>query len=207
MKVIIMGEESQRICLAFTERGHNARSCDLKPCSGGHPELHMQIDMLEAFYKFQPDLAIIHPTCTFMSNSGALRLYLNGKKANGIDWVRWGKMEKSAKDFKMLLALPCEKLVLENPVMHCHAKSIIGVRQSQVIQPYEFGHPESKATCLWVKGLPLLKPTNILSKPECGHWDNQTKSGQNKLPPGPNRGTERSKTYMGIAKAMAEQWG
>lgn len=206
-----MGEESQEICKAFLARGHNAFSADYQDCSGGRPDRHIKGDFIEAFYSafypLLPDLAIIHPTCTFMCNSGALRLYIGGKKANGIDPVRWAKMEASAYQFKELLNLPCEKLGIENPVMHKHAAKIICRRQTQTIQPYEYGHPESKRTCLWLKGLPVLKPTNILPLPACGHWDNQTKSGQNKLPPSETRGKERSKTYRGWAEAMANQWG
>lgn len=205
MSVLVMGEESQEICKAMRERGHAAFSCDLQGCSGGQPEWHIKGDMFDAFWSDFWDMIIVHPVCTFMCNSGALRLYKNGKKENGIDPIGWANMEKSAKQFKQILDLPCDKIAVENPVMHSHAKSIIGIDQSQSIQPYEYGHPESKRTCLWLKGLPLLMPTDALKKPECGYWDNQTPSGQNKM--GGGMGKERSKTYSGIAKAMAQQWG
>lgn len=207
MRVLVMGEESQEICKEFRKRGHTAFSCDLQDCSGGHPGWHIKGDMWEAFENGWWDMVIIHIVCIYMCNSGALRLYKEGKKVNGIDCDRWQKMINSTNDFKKALNLCCEKIVIENPVMHCHAKNLIGVNQSQTIQPYEYGHPESKRTCLWLKGVPLLKPTNILPLPESGHWENQTKSGQNKLTPGKYRSKERSKTYAGIAKAMAEQWG
>ncbi len=212
MNILIMGEESQEICKALRAKGHNAFSCDIQDCSGGHPEWHIKGDMWKAFDNSVPtggmwDMVIVHIVCTFMCNSGALRLYKGGKKANGICEDRWRKMVASTEEFKRALALPCKKIALENPVMHCHAKRLIGVNQSQTIQPYQFGHSESKRTCLWLKGLPLLKPTNILPLPECGHWDNQTPSGQNKLAPSATRGKERSKTYTGWAQAMAEQWG
>lgn len=200
-----MGEESQEICKAFRAKGHNAFSCDRQTCSGGHPEWHLQMDMWKAFYSRKWDMAIIHIVCTYMCNSGSLRLYKNGKKINGICEDRWNKMIESTIDFKKALNLPVKKLVLENPIMHCHAKKLIGIKQSQTIQPYEYGHPESKRTCLWIKGLPLLRPTNILALPKCGYWENQTKSGQNKL--GSGKGKERSKTYRGWAQAMADQWG
>lgn len=206
-----MGEESQEICIAFLEKGHNAFSCDYQDCSGPRPDRHIKGDMFEAFentfYPKLPDLIIVHPTCTYMCNSGVLRLYKGGKKANGRDPVRWGKMVGSAIQFKKVLNLPCGKIVVENPVMHGHAAEIISCKQTQTIQPYEYGHPESKRTCLWLKGLPALKPTNTLPMPESGHWNNQTASGQNKLPPSEMRGKLRSKTYRGIAQAMADQWG
>lgn len=217
MNVIIMGEESQEIAIAFRAKGHNAYSSDLQDCSGGHPEWHIKGDMWEAFYgKYHTglhhvtehphwDMAIIHITCTFMCNSGALRLYKGGKKINGIDEVRWMKMIESTKEFNRGLALPVGKLVMENPIMHCHARERISANWNQTIQPYEYGHPETKRTCLWVKGLPLLKPTNILPFPENGRWENQSPSGNNNL--GKGKGKQRSKTYLGWAQAMAEQWG
>lgn len=155
MRVLIMGEESQEICKAFRKQGHTAYSCDLQPCTGGHPEWHFQADMFKVFHDNGPwDMIIAHPTCTFMCNSGVLRLYKNGKKVNGIDTDRWTKMEASAHQFRQLLELPCPRIAIENPVMHSHAKKIIGTEQAQTIQPYEYGHPESKRTCLWLKGLP-----------------------------------------------------
>lgn len=207
-----MGEESQEICIAFRNKGHIAYSCDLQECSGGQPEWHIQGDMWEAFANGCPDggdwdMAIVHITCTFMCNSGALRLYKLGKKVNGIDRERWRKMIKSTKEFNRALALPVGKLVLENPIMHCHATERIKRPWSQTIQPYEYGHPESKRTCLWIKGLPLLQPTHILPPPISGKWDNQTPSGQNKHGPSPQREKNRSKTYPGWAQAMADQWG
>ncbi len=201
-----MGEVSQVICLAYLKRGHNAFSVDCKPCQGPRPDRHIQGDMFVAFHSRKWDRIIVHPTCTYMCNSGALRLYKGGKKINGIDTQRWSKMVQSANEFKTILDLDCAEIVVENPVMHKHAANIIGVKWSQTIQPYEYGHPESKRTCLWIKGLPLLKPTDILQLPECGYWDNQTPSGQNKLPPSTERGAIRAITYTGWAEAMATQW-
>ena len=116
-------------------------------------------------------------------------------------------MDEGAAFFKLFLDHPCERVCVENPIMHKYAvERIGGVKQSQSIQPYEYGHPVSKRTCLWLKGLPLLRPTNILEKPESGLWDNQTPSGRCKLPPSADRWKIRSKTYEGIAEAMASQW-
>ena len=98
----------------------------------------------------------------------------------------------------------CSKIAIENPVGIMSTK---WRKPNQIIQPWQFGHPESKSTCFWLKGLPNLEPTNILEKPKCGYWSNQTPSGQNKLGPSPDRDKIRSKTYTGIARAMADQWG
>lgn len=119
MNVLIMGEESQEICKAFLQKGHNAYSCDYQECSGGRPDRHIKGDMFEAFYNTfypdVPDLIIVHPTCTYMCNSGALRLYKGAKKANGVDPIRWGKMIDSAIQFKKTLNLPCKRIAVENP--------------------------------------------------------------------------------------------
>lgn len=211
MNGLVMGECSQQITIAMRAKGHNFFSVDLQPCYGGRPQWHIQGDMWEAFYRLNDsvglDMVIVHIECTYMCNSGVLRLYKQGKKENGIDNDRWVKMLKSVDDFNRALALPVDKLILENPIMHRHARERINKQYSQTIQPYEYGHAESKRTCLWLKGVPLLKPTNILTRPECGYWDNQcvTGSGQNKL--GKGKSNERSKTYLGWALAMAEQWG
>ncbi len=216
MKILIMGEESQTICKAFRDKGHEAFSCDLQPCSGGHPEWHIQADMWQAFEgkyhtglhhvteNYTWDMVIVHIVCTYMSNSGALRLYKNGKKVNGIDSDRWSKMLQSTEDFNRALSLPVDKLILENPIMHCHARERIIRPWTQTIQPYEYGHPETKRTCLWLKGVPPLRPTNILPMPENKRWENQSPSGNNNL--GKGKGKERSKTYSGWAQAMADQW-
>lgn len=116
-------------------------------------------------------------------------------------------MRLAAGFFKVLLECEIPRICIENPVMHKYAVDIIGRRQDQTIQPYEFGHPESKRTCLWLKNLPPLEPTEVLEEPEDSVWENQTPSGQNKLSPGPERSKDRSRTYTGIARAMAEQWG
>lgn len=111
--------------------------------------------------------------------------------------------EKALRFVKLLLDAPIQRIALENPIGCISSR----IRQpDQIIQPWQFGHPESKATCLWLKGLPPLKPTKVLKKPKCGHWENQTASGQNKLPPSADRWKIRSATYAGIAAAMAQQW-
>lgn len=206
MKVLIGCEESQEVCKAFRALGHEAYSCDLQECSGGHPEWHIKGNVLDHLREGW-DLGIFHPVCTRLANSGALRLYRGGQKINGIDWDKWADMEAAAAFFKKFKNLPYPHAI-ENPIMHKHGiRATGGTSPSQIIQPWQFGDPESKATCLWLYGLPKLISTNILQKPECGYWNNQTPSGQNKLAPGRDRAKIRSKTYKGIAQAMAKQWG
>jgi hypothetical protein len=210
MKIIVGCEYSQVVTIAFRKVGHEAYSCDLLPAEGGHPEWHFQESILSVIKREKFDLGIFHPPCTRLCNSGVLRLYKDGKKGNGIDRVKWEEMIKGALFFKTLLDADIEKTVMENPVPHKYAMKIIGKKYSQIIQPYNFGEDASKATCLWIKGLPLLKntsyfPPRIVNGKK--RWGNQTDGGQNKLPPSADRGKIRAKTYEGIARAMVEQWG
>ena len=183
MRVLIACEFSATVRDAFRARGHDAWSCDLLPCEGD-PAWHIQGDAIDAAYSRQWDLMIAHPPCTHLAVSGA----------------RWFRdklpQQKAALAFvRALLDAPIPRIALENPV------SIISSRikkPDQVIQPWQFGHGETKATCLWLKGLPFLKPTNIV--------DGRV-ARVHKMPPGPDRWKERSRTYQGIADAMAEQWG
>lgn len=220
MNILIACESSQVIAKAFRERGHNSFSCDLLPCDGGFPEYHFKADGLEIIRNNggtlqngtsvtveKWDLLIAHPPCTRLCNSGALRLYKHGKKKNGPDPVKWRELDRAAALFRDFWNAPVDRICIENPVPHGHAIKRIGVKYSQTIQPYQFGHPESKRTCLWLKNLPLLRSTKVLKKPSVGYWDNQTPSGQNKLGPSKDRWKQRSRTYEGVAEAMAEQWG
>ena len=194
MKILVACEESQAVALAFRRRGHEAWSCDLLPASGEHPEWHLQQDVLPLLNE-QWDMILAFPPCTHLAVSGAR--YFAEKRADG--------RQQAAIAFFMAFAnADCERVAIENPVgiMSTHWR-----KPDQIIQPWQFGHPESKATCLWLKALPPLQPTNVLAKPESGRWENQTPSGQNKLGPSPERARLRSQTYHGIAEAMAEQWG
>lgn len=152
---------------------------------------------MEILYDPRWNALIAFPDCTFMANSGAKHLYNNQDKTQGINRDRLNKMVRAAMFFKTLLDAPIEKIALENPQMLGYAMDIIGKKQTQIIQPWQFGHPETKKTYLWLKGFPELEPTNIVEGREQRIW---------KMPPGPNRKRERSKTYKGIADAMAEQW-
>ena len=196
MKVLVMCEESQAVCKAFRERGHEAYSVDLQPCSGGHPEWHFQGDCFLAFKLVKPDLVVAHPPCTYFSRAGACHLFHKGK----LDEERY-KKGLAAKDFFLkFFDLPVKYLAVENPVP-------MGIYElpnaSQVIQPYEFGDPYTKKTYLWLKNLPPLIPTDIL----CGKirpWVNSNYKGGYGVA---SDAKKRSKTFPGIARAMAEQWG
>jgi hypothetical protein len=190
MKVLIACEYSGAVRDAFINNGHDAMSCDLLPTDVDGP--HYQGDVFDVINDGW-DLMIAHPPCTHLAVSGA-RWFKDKVKeqAESLEFVR------------RLMDAPIDKIAIENPI------SIISSRirkPEQIIQPWMFGHPEAKATCLWLKGLPTLSATDVLTKPECGYWSNQTPSGQNKLGPSKDRWKERSKTYQGIATAMANQWG
>jgi len=193
MKVLIACEFSGIVRDAFVQRGHDAVSCDLLPTE--KPGQHIQGDVIELLTHNPSywDMMIAHPPCTHLAVSGA-RYFKNKQKeqSDALEFVR------------KLMGTPIEKIAVENPIGVISSK----IRKpDQIIQPWQFGHPESKATCFWLKNLPPLKPTNILKSPASGRWQNQTPSGQNKLGPSPDRAKNRSRTYPGIAKAMAEQWG
>ncbi len=200
MKVLVACEESQEVCKAFRALGHDAYSCDLEECSGGHPEWHIQGDAITVAYdrRMGWDLMIGHPPCTFLSNSGSRWLYIKES--------RWDAMKEGALFFKTLMSAPIPMIAIENPIIHKHALKIIGIKYDQIIQPYMFGHAESKATCFWLKGLPPLHPTNNVKH----IWETLPKKESQRLhylSPGPDRVKLRSKTYPNIAKAMATQWG
>lgn len=169
MNVLVACEESQAVCKAFREKGHEAYSCDILPCSGGHPEWHIQGDALEVLNgrcDFETadgsthnidgrwDLIIAHPPCTYLTNAGARWLYAGGQ----LNQERYKKGLEAKEFFINFLNADCERIAVENPVPSC----VYGLPQySQTVQPYEHGHPNTKKTCLWLKGLDKLKPTNI----------------------------------------------
>lgn len=185
MRVLVACEYSGTVRDAFRVRGHDAWSCDLLPTEG-NPLWHMQGDALEIAYADPWDLMIAHPPCTHLAVSGARHFaakVADGRQGAALDFVR------------ALLDAPVPRIALENPV------SVISSRirkPDQIIQPWQFGHGETKATCLWLKGLPPLVPTHIVAGRE---------ARIHRMAPGPNRWKERSRTFQGIANAMAEQWG
>jgi site-specific DNA-cytosine methylase len=185
MRVLVACEESQVVTIAFRERGHEAYSCDIEPCSGGHPEWHIQGDVIPLLNQGW-DMIIAHPPCTHLSVSGAR--WFKEKS-------RDGRQQYAIDFFKQFILADCEKTAIENPI---GIMSTYWRKPDQIIQPWMFGHGEIKATCLWLKGLPKLKPTQIVDGREPRIW---------KIGPSPDRGRLRSRTYQGIAKAMADQWG
>jgi len=200
VKVLIACEFSGVVREAFRKLGHDAWSCDLRPAEDLSP-YHFQSDALSLLDEDRWDLMIAHPPCTYLCVSG---IHHNNRVPG-----RREKTEDALQFVQRLLDAPIPRIALENPV------GVISTRirkSSQIIQPWQFGEPYSKQTALWLKGLPLLKHTNVL-EPEAfqengrPRWRNQTGTGQNKLGPSPTREKERSRTYQGIADAMADQWG
>jgi hypothetical protein len=194
MKILIAFESSGTVRQAFRDQGHNAWSCDLLPPDDGST-YHLQMDAAKAIEQGW-DLIIMHPPCTALCVSGNAHYGTNKPRhQERVEAIAYtvGLFER---------AKECApKVCMENPV------GVLPIKASQYVQPFEFGHAESKKTGLWLHNLPRLTPTEIIPKPECGYWDNQTPSGQNKLGPSADRWKVRSKTYYGIAKAMADQWG
>ena len=192
MKLLVACEYSGVVRDAFAGKGWNAWSCDTLPTESiGN---HYQSDVLDVIDN-DWDLIIAHPPCTYLCSSG---LHWNKRRPG-----RQKQTNEALNFVSLFLNNKVKYLALENPI-GCISSQIR--KPDQIIQPWQFGHPESKSTCLWLKNLPKLTHTNVLSKPKCGYWDNQTPSGQNKLGPSSTRAKERSKTYEGFAAAMAEQW-
>ena len=186
MKILIACEYSGVVRDSFSSKGHDAYSCDL--LSTEIPGKHYRGDVRDILYDGW-DMVIAHPPCTRLSNSGVRWLHERNL---------WAEMEDAAAFFLMLLNAPALFVAVENPIPHRYALNLIGKKYDQIIQPWQFGHGETKATCLWLKGLPRLCPTDIVDgrRPRIHH-----------MPPGVNRARERSRTYDGIAKAMSDQWG
>jgi hypothetical protein len=207
VKVLVACEFSGTVREAFAASGHDAWSCDLLPTErpGNHIQgdvLEIQGDVLEILGEGW-DLMIAHPTCTYLANSGVRHMHDRGVSRSGnqatiAGSVRWVKLFESAEFFRQLLDAPIPKIAIENPIPHKYARQLIGRKYDQLIQPWQFGHGETKATCLWLKNLPLLSPTDIVSGREARIY---------KMSPGPDRWKKRSVTYQGIANAMASQWG
>jgi len=226
MKVLIACEESQRVCAAFRELGHEAYSCDIQEPSGGHPEWHILGDVLRVlnpaplplsdgsgicfvtmdgrFHKVDRwDLIIAHPPCTYLTPAGSCRLF--DKDHNVINKDREQKLWDAVSFFRMFLDSDCDKIAVENPAPMKYCKL---PKYSQIIEPYYFGDSWKKRTCLWLKNLPPLKPTEMVKPISC--WvETNGRTCRTKLrgAKGARSAKERSKTFPGIAKAMAQQWG
>lgn len=228
MKVLVACEESQRVCTAFRELGHEAYSCDIQECSGGHPEWHILGDVLPLIngncefitmdgithrIDSRWDLLIAHPPCTYLTVSG--NRWFNIERYGDSARNRIKKREKAFDFFMKFVNADCEQIAIENPIgyINTHYR-----KPNQIIQPYMFGHKISKATCLWLKGLPLIKPTvmvepvKVHSKGKSGGYSGASlyatdENGKILSYNDPRTALIRSKTFPGIAKAMAEQWG
>lgn len=230
LKVLVACEESQRVCSAFRRLGHEAYSCDIIEPSGGHPEWHIKGNVLEVlnpkdhlgdfeapdqYISFKTmdgsyheverwDLIIAHPPCTYISNAGACRLY---PRKGQLDKERYQKGLKAKDFFLKLYNADCEHICVENPIP---SKVFELPPYTQTIQPYEYGEPYSKKTCLWLKGLPKLKPTNVLTeyKPYVSCGTSHNKGNKDKAGVSRSGGATkvRSKTFVGIANAIAEQF-
>ena len=203
MKILVACEESQAVTKELRALGHEAYSCDLQECSGGHPKWHIQGDAIETAYGEHWDMMIAHPPCTYLAVSGARWLY---NKDGSRNEDRWSKKEDALKFVRVLMDAPIDRIAIENPISMISSE----IRKpEQIIQPYEFGHPLAKATCLWLKNLPLLQPTNVVEPEYVTSGTGRKWSKwfwETSLIPYKDRGKARSKTFDGIAKAMAEQW-
>lgn len=217
MNVLIACEESQTVCKAFRERGHRAFSCDIQDCSGGHPEWHIKGDvtpLLDGDCSFTTvdththtqrgewDLLIAHPPCTFLTNAGAVRMWRGGK----LNEERYALAVEGREFFMRCLNAKCEHIAVENPV----PMTVINLpRYDQIIEPYWFGEPYSKRTCLWLKNLPKLRPTNMLTEYQPlinGGGGRLVRQNYQLGQPFATSAKARSKTFHGIAEAMADQW-
>jgi len=218
MKVLVACEESQAVTIAMRRMGHEAYSCDLIECSGGHPEWHIMQDVLplingRCIFKTMDgreheiadrwDLLIAHPPCTYLSNAGARWLYAGGE----LNAERYARGLEAKEFFLKFLNADAQRVAVENPI----PSNIYGLpKYTQIIQPYEYGHPWSKKTCPWLRGLEPLKPTKIMPdhKPFCSSGS-YSKTHDARYKGASRKGgsaKSRSKTFPGIAAAMAEQW-
>lgn len=205
MKILLACEESQAVTKEFRKLGHEAFSCDILPCSGGHPEWHLQQDVTELL-KQEWDMIIAFPPCTYLTVTG--NRWFNIERYGDKAIKRHADRKEAIEFFMMFANAKCERIAIENPV---GVMSSEWRKPNQIINPFQFGDPFEKKTCLWLKGLPILLPTKIVQPPK----RTQFKSGKShpswyaealKLPK-EQRTKIRSKTFPGIAKAMANQWG
>lgn len=197
MRVLVACEESQRVCIAFRNKGHEAYSCDIIDCSGGHPEWHIKDDVLKHLEGW--DLIIAHPPCTYLTMAGASNISKNPERL---------RLAEEAVDFFMkIYRAPCEKICIENPPP---MKRFGLPPYSQLIHPYDFGELAIKPTCLWLKGLKPLKPQNAIDKSAVPRYSwICKKTGKKKTTSAWFNTTSknRAKTFQGVADAMADQWG
>ena len=195
-RVLVACEYSGVVRRAFAAKGAEAWSCDIIESEDGSDH-HIVGDVLP-YLQWDWDLVVAHPPCTYLTNAGVRWLYTKDQAGNRIDVPeRWEAMYEGANFFRMCLYANAPHVAVENPIMHSYGREYVGRRADQTVQPWMFGHGEQKATCLWLKNLPKLEPTNIVG-------------GRHQriflMSPSPERSKERSRTYEGIAQAMADQW-
>jgi len=194
MKVLIACEESQAVCIEFRKLGHEAYSCDILPCSGGHPEWHLQEDVIGVINREHWDMMIAHPPCTWLCQ--AMRTNAARKDRPKISAIFIEERDRGYDFFTSLFNADIKHIAVENPIGYINGKFR---KPDQIVRPWMFGHPYRKDVCLWLKNLPLLKPTEIVpGRKKLDFWSTQRN---------PNGVSLKSKTFPGIAKAMAEQWG
>ncbi len=193
MRILVACEESQAVTKELRKLGHEAYSCDILKCSGGRPEWHLQCDVIPLL-KIKWDMIIAFPPCTYLSNAGAKHLFRGGV----LNEERYRKGMEAKQFFMTLLNADCPRVAVENPVS---SRIYEMPPYTQEIQPWQFGHPVTKKTRLWLRGLPELEPTEMV-KPECGCHE----AGTWFMKGGKDRQRNRAKTFPGIAKAMARQW-
>lgn len=204
MRVLVACEYSGRVREAFRERGHDAISCDLLPSEDGSPH-HYQGDVRDLLVTKEFDLMIAHPPCTRLTNSGVRWLHKPPPGRSLEDM--WRELDEAVAFYKLLRDAPIPKKAIENPVMHKYARERIGSIRRQIVQPHWFGDKAFKATGFELIALPELIPTGRLLVPAPGTVDHKEWSWVHRMPPSPDRWKERSRTFQGIAKAMAAQWG
>lgn len=204
MRILVACEESQAVTIELRRLGHEAYSCDIQECSGGHPEWHIRADALELL-KLKWDMIIAHPPCTYLTAASAVRLFNHDGTIKDAD--RFARGGKAAEFFRAFLDADCQKIAIENPVpLKCFGLP----RYQQIIEPFHFGEPWRKRTCLWLKGLPPLMATQLV-EPQ-GLWVGSTcmrrdPTIKQRYALNSNRDPKRrAKTFPGIARAMAEQW-
>ncbi|MCK5132669.1 MAG: hypothetical protein KAR40_11025 [Candidatus Sabulitectum sp.] len=204
MNILVACEESQVVTKAFRKIGHEAYSCDIVDCSGGHPEWHIKDDVLNHLDDGW-DMMIAHPVCKRLTNAGVrwMKVPPPGKTLVQM----WRELFDGAEFYRKLRDADIPKKAIENPIMHCHARELIKPGYRQIVQPWWFGDKAFKATGFELIGLPDLAPTNKLIPPEKGTDEHKEWSFIHRMPPGPDRERLRSRTFPGIADAMAAQWG
>lgn len=207
MKILIACEESQAITIEMRKLGHEAFSCDIIECSGGHPEWHIVGDAVEVAYREHWDMMIAHPPCTRLTNAG--RRWLHNPPPGKTMVQMWDEFFNGVELYKKLRDAPIARVAIENPIMHDHAREAIGIIKRHVVQPWWFGDKAFKATGWELIGLqPLKEGVNSLRDivPKSGTNEHKEWSVIHRMAPGPERAKLRSKTFPGMAKAIAEQW-